>query len=133
LLARFEGDGKERRAVAAALEIQDVVEHRCLSRGLGIGIFTGSAICGPIGPEMRRDYTVIGDSVNIAARLCAEAGRGEVVADAKSLARSGMADLFGPVEEIRVKGREGRISLSRRRVVARERAASPSACLESSR
>jgi class 3 adenylate cyclase len=119
LLARFEGDGKERRAVAAALEIQEVVEHGLLPRGLGIGIFTGSAICGPIGPERRRDYTVIGDTVNIAARLCREAGRGEIVADATSLARSGMAGLFGPVEEIRVKGRQGPIALSRR-LFARE-------------
>jgi class 3 adenylate cyclase len=120
LLARFEGDGKERRAVAAALEIQEVVEHSQPSRGLGIGIFTGRAICGPIAPEMRRDYTVIGDSVNIAARLCGEAARGEIVADAKSLARSGTSHLFGPVEEIQVKGREGRISLSRRLFVAGE-------------
>lgn len=113
LLARFEGEEKERRAVAAALEIQEAVEGASPARGLGVGIFTGSAISGPIGPETRRDYTVIGDSVNIAARLCGAAGRGEIVADARTLTTGGMADLFGPVEEIQVKGREGRISVRR--------------------
>lgn len=113
LLVRFEGAGKEERAIRAARDIQATVETVDLPRGVGVGVFTGPAISGPIGPEARRDYTVIGDSVNIAARLCSAAGRGEIVADAATLARSGAAEGFGPAEAIKVKGREHAVEVRR--------------------
>jgi len=113
ILARFEGEGKEARAVRAALDIQAAVEAAGLPRGVGVGVFTGPAISGPIGPEARRDYTVVGDSVNIAARLCSAARRGEIVADAGTLTRSGAAEGFGPAEAIKVKGREHAVEVRR--------------------
>jgi adenylate cyclase len=113
LLARFEGVEKEERAVAAAIDMQEAVERSEPARGMGVGVFTGPAILGPIGPEARRDYTVIGDSVNIAARLCAAAQRGEIVCDVATLDKSDMSERFGPVEKIHVKGREKRIDIRR--------------------
>ena len=105
LLARFEGPEKERRAVSAAADIQTAVRAANLPRGVGIGIFTGQAILGPIGPPARRDFTVIGDLVNIVARLCAEARRGEIVADAATLGRGAISEMFGSVEKVQVKGK----------------------------
>ncbi|MGH6922362.1 MAG: adenylate/guanylate cyclase domain-containing protein, partial [Propylenella sp.] len=40
LLARFEGEEKEKRAIAAALDIQTSVEQAGLPRGVGIGVYT---------------------------------------------------------------------------------------------
>lgn len=113
LLVRFEGTGKEARAVAAALAILATVESAGLPRGVGIGVFTGPAVSGPIGPETRRDFTVIGDAVNIAARLCGQAQSGELVVDDATAGRSGLSDRFGPLESVRVRGRQQPIAIRR--------------------
>lgn len=55
------------RAVLVALEIQDAL--RKMDVRSGIGIATGQAFCGAIGSSVRREYTMIGDVVNLAARL----------------------------------------------------------------
>ncbi len=65
------------KALKAALEMQEKMEllgRRLLERGIepiriGIGINTGEAVIGNIGSLQRMEYTAIGDSVNLAARL----------------------------------------------------------------
>ncbi len=75
------------KAVRAALEMQKAV--RKLSEGrkvrrlpvftVGISVHTGEVIHGFIGSSERLEYTVIGDTVNSAARHCDGAGSGEVI------------------------------------------------------
>jgi len=60
-------------AVQTAIEMQKAAIKMGKTFKYGIGINTGSVIVGNIGSEKRLDYTVIGDSVNLAARLCSKA------------------------------------------------------------
>jgi class 3 adenylate cyclase len=119
LLARFDGDGAEARALAAARDVQSELARANLPRPVGIGIYTGEVISGAIGAANRRDFTVIGDGVNVSARLCSAAAADEIVADRDTLAAAGKtagndADAgFGPVEDITVKGRREPVSIRR--------------------
>ena len=48
---------------------------------IGIGLASGPALAGCMGSEKRLNYTVIGERVNLAARLCSQAGPMDVVID----------------------------------------------------
>ena len=81
---------------------------------IGIGIYDGEAIVGAIGPAERQDFTVIGDSVNLAARLCSLAEKGELVVEQLALRRSGLAmDEFAPPEDMMVKGHSRTMTVCR--------------------
>jgi len=112
LLVRFSGDDKEGRAVEAAEAIQRAMRKASFQRGVGIGLFTGPVIAGAIGPDDRRDYTVIGDSVNVSARLCSAAASGQVVIDGQTAAKAGLG-LEDQTEDIQVKGRSEALTVTR--------------------
>jgi adenylate cyclase len=74
-------------AVRAAMTIQllmqqinrDAKARRWPQMEVGIGINTGVVTVGNIGSKQRLDYTVIGDEVNIAARLMSHASPGQIL------------------------------------------------------
>lgn len=114
LLAVFDGPDRATRAVACAQAVQQALsEETALPRGLGIGLHDGFVISGVIGPEERQDFTVIGDAVNVSARLCGLAAEGEVVADTRTLARAGHPDGFAAPEALHVKGRREPLHIRR--------------------
>lgn len=114
LLVRFEGADREARALLAAQEILTDLAARPMARGIGVGIYDGEAILGAIGPKERQDFTVIGDSVNLAARLCSLAEDGQLVVDEMALRRSGLSDAdYSPAEDNKVKGRSALVSVRR--------------------
>jgi adenylate cyclase len=57
-------------ALAAARELDERLRRELPSVGAGIGVSAGPALAGNVGAEHRLEYTVIGDPVNEAARLC---------------------------------------------------------------
>ncbi len=73
------------RAIAAATQIQLAMPAINATAGeedllkVGIGIDTGFAATGALGSNDCRDYTVMGDNVNIASRLQGEAAPGEIL------------------------------------------------------
>ncbi len=71
------------RAVKAAVEMQCALETYNQTRKpeihIGIGINTDELVAGYIGSSRTMSYSVIGDSVNTAARLCSSAGPGQVL------------------------------------------------------
>jgi adenylate cyclase len=80
------------RAVRMALEMRrgaQALAERWRSRdyalAAGVGIATGYATLGVIGFEGRWDYAAIGTVTNLAARLCAEAGPGQIITTRKTL------------------------------------------------
>lgn len=78
-------DDHVRRAVNAAFQIQEGVK-RINARldgmfvlGVGIGVATGTALATNMGSTNCNDYTMVGDSINIASRLQGHATSGEVL------------------------------------------------------
>jgi adenylate cyclase len=120
VLARFQDRQAEARAIDAAREVLRLLNRSGLPRGVGIGIYSGEVISGTIGPSDRMDFTVIGNAVNLAARLCAAASCGEIVADAETVTAAGDIE-FGEVETITVKGRRRPLEVRRWRMAATPR------------
>ena len=65
-------------AVKTAIDMQKIAKKLGKCK-YGIGINTGPAVVGNIGSERRLDYTVIGDSVNLGARLCSNCEGGHIM------------------------------------------------------
>jgi class 3 adenylate cyclase len=71
-------------AVACALElvaaVKDLDERNATELRIGAGVNVGDVIAGNIGSESRKEYAAVGDTVNVASRLCGIARRDMVVA-----------------------------------------------------
>ena len=100
-----------KNAVLMAIDMQETVDNlkpEWLRYGyelqIGIGINTGYMTVGNIGSDMHMDYTVIGNQVNVAARLESEATAGQILVSQRTHSR--IRDLIRAEEmgKIKVKG-----------------------------
>ena len=76
---------------------------RCRSASTAAHLFAGG-----VGPPYRRTYTVMGDTVNLAARVMARAAPGEVLAAAAVLDAADIEFASSPVEPFMAKGKRAR-------------------------
>ena len=109
VVAVFSGNDAPRRACSAALQIVRFCgegSEELDGLAVGVGIATGSVIHGMIGSVRRADFTVIGDSVNVASRLCGIAkGCQIIVTDATREETSAVFRFKGPFA-VKLKGKE---------------------------
>jgi adenylate cyclase len=107
------------RAVKTAVEMQRAFEslncqwqaHGQEPLQMGLGINTGQVTAGNIGSSKRMDYTVIGDAVNLASRLCANAAGGQIL-----ISESTFGEIHGylptqRLESIRIKGKAAPVEI----------------------
>lgn len=106
------------RALQASIELQRVFQplHDAWKHELGveitigIGVSYGPAVVGNIGSEERLDYTLIGDVVNTASRLCGMAKAGQVIVSHHLVETLPVDDEFHaclcPLGEVMLKGKQ---------------------------
>ncbi|HWP81205.1 MAG TPA: adenylate/guanylate cyclase domain-containing protein [Bacteroidota bacterium] len=121
IMSIFTGEKMVQQAVKAAVDIQCAVAKLNKERGasgditlkVGIGIATGVAVMGSIGSQDRMDYTAIGDTVNLAARLCAIAEADQILVGDTVVARLNGNYKTRSEGKVAIKGKQERVPVHR--------------------
>jgi adenylate cyclase len=108
-----------RHAVEAALEMADVLQRFKQELGeqdadfdVGIGIHSGPAVVGLIGSEQRREYTAIGDTVNLGSRIEGlTKGVSRILVSGDTMKLCGDTFDFKSFGSYKVKGRDQEVEL----------------------
>jgi adenylate cyclase len=114
-------EGDARRALACGRTLLQLIERWNVKRNfdppvrIGIGIHTGDVFCGVVGDESRLEFTVVGETVNIASRI-EQATKGascELLASQETVAAAGEENLWVEVEHEPLRGVTRRVVLMR--------------------
>jgi adenylate cyclase len=107
------------RAIRTALAMQEGIRELSARRvaegktplAVGIGINAGDAIAGTVGTEARMEYTVIGDSVNLASRLESNSKAGQILISEATYLKVKGSVRARSLGLIKVKGKEDEIGV----------------------
>jgi PAS domain S-box-containing protein len=105
--------GHVRKALEGALALQAAARTAGRELGYGVGVHTGEAMVGNLGSSEYQNFTAIGDTVNVAARLQGHAKAGEVVCSAAALAEAGTGVRATPLGPLELKGRRAAVEAFR--------------------
>ncbi|EUD66565.1 hypothetical protein C922_02886 [Plasmodium inui San Antonio 1] len=97
------------RALLTCFRLIDALKSLKLNGSIGIS--TGRIWCGIIGNKIRKEYTALGDSVNVAARLCCKAGNKEIYVDENTFNGCKHFISFQKLISIKVKGKNKLIKI----------------------
>jgi class 3 adenylate cyclase/tetratricopeptide (TPR) repeat protein len=109
-------------AMRLALALQEHLRASPLRLQHRIGINGGHVFAGDIGATHRREYTVIGDEVNLSARLMSAAAVGQVIVSRKTAQLAGSGFDLLELEPVRVKGKSQPIAIQELRAELTEAA-----------
>lgn len=107
------------RAVACAVAMQQAMTEFNSQNSelgfpelyMGIGINSGEVVAGPVGSEHYREYTVIGDEVNLASRIEAQSLRGQILISESTYQTVQNFVLVGQPSRVQVKGKRKPVCL----------------------
>ncbi len=106
-----------KKALLAALRMQDSFHEiqgnfkdaysEIIPTGLGIGLASGDVIIGNLGSARRMEFTLIGDTVNFASRLCSIAKDGEILVNQDLALIASDQFRMEALEPVQIKGKSG--------------------------
>lgn len=110
-------EGAVKKSLQAALRMQDgfhqiqatFKEHysETVHTGLGVGMAGGDVIIGNLGSARRMEFTLIGDTVNFASRLCSIAADGQILINQDLAMIAGDMFRMEALDPVRIKGKSG--------------------------
>lgn len=96
------------RALSSSLEIIDAVKRK-FDLSVSIGVNTGEVVAGIVGDDSHREYTVLGDAVNVASRLQNSARAGEILVGPETYLKTKNLFEFGPKIGLELKGKTKKV------------------------
>ncbi|HEV8535601.1 MAG TPA: adenylate/guanylate cyclase domain-containing protein [Candidatus Limnocylindria bacterium] len=105
--------GHVRLALQGALALQAAAREAGTELGYGVGVHTGEAMVGNLGSGGYQNFTAIGDTINVAARLQGHAQAGEVICSAAVLEAAGSGVRATALGALELKGRRAPVEAFR--------------------